>query len=209
LDGLKKTFTLVFSADFQMCKLIPYWGYSAQPGSTYYLQKLNHDVFGVVDHSTGSSTVYLFDEHVGPKNTDHTISYLTNYISHLPPWVRRVHLFLDNTSSTNKNYYMMSWAYEMVQHKRVDFLRISFLIAGHTKFSPHLIFSKITQSYNRSNVFCTEDLKQVIASHVNVTLEIVHDWRIKQLKYSKLPGIRNLHDFVFVRSASTNKLHGL
>ena len=96
LDGLKKRFTLVLSADFQMCKLVPYWGYSAQPGSTYYLQKLNHDVFGVVDHSTGSSTVYLFDERVGPKNTDHTISYLTDYISHLPPWMRRVHLFLDN-----------------------------------------------------------------------------------------------------------------
>jgi len=34
LDGLKKRFTLVLSADFQMRKLVPYWGYSAQPGST-------------------------------------------------------------------------------------------------------------------------------------------------------------------------------
>ena len=121
LDGLKSRFNLVLSADFQMCKLIPYWGLSPQPGSTYYLQKLNHDIFGIVNQGSSSSTVYMFDERIGPKNTDHTISYLTKYISSLPNWVRRVHIFLDNASSTNKNCYMMSWAYEMVQQRRVDF----------------------------------------------------------------------------------------
>ena len=35
LDGLKKRLNLVLSADFQMCKLVPYWGYSAQPGSLH------------------------------------------------------------------------------------------------------------------------------------------------------------------------------
>lgn len=208
LNGLKKRFTLVLSADFQMCKLVPYWGCSAQPGSTYYLQKLNHDVFGIVDHSTASSTVYLFDERTGPKNTDHTISYITDYISCLPAWVRRIHLFLDNTSSTNKNYFMMSWAYEMVQHKRVDFLRISFLIAGHTKFAPDLLFSKIAQTYNRSDVFNTIELKEVISTYANVVIdkgELVCDWRSPlSEKYSKLPGIRSLHDFIYVMHPVTS-----
>ena len=44
LDGLKCKFNLVISVDYQMFKLVPYWGYSAQPGSTYYLQKLSHDI---------------------------------------------------------------------------------------------------------------------------------------------------------------------
>ena len=44
LDHLKNTFNLVLCADYQMCKLVPYWGMSPQPGSTYYLQKLNHDI---------------------------------------------------------------------------------------------------------------------------------------------------------------------
>ena len=47
LHSLKNKFNLVVSADYQMGKLIPYWGYSPQPGSAYYLQKLNHDVFGI------------------------------------------------------------------------------------------------------------------------------------------------------------------
>ena len=130
LGTLKNKFSLVVCADYQMCKLVPYWGMSAQPGSTYYLQKLNHDIFGIVDHSCNSSTVYLFDERVGPKNTDHTISYLTDFISKLPDWVYRIHLFLDNTSSTDKNHFPMVWACEMIQHTRLSFLRISFLICG-------------------------------------------------------------------------------
>ena len=60
LDSLKKSFKVVIAADYQMCKLVPYWGLSAQPGSTYYLQKLNHDVFGIVNHAQKVSTVYLF-----------------------------------------------------------------------------------------------------------------------------------------------------
>ena len=81
LDGLKCKFNLVISVDYQMFKLVPYWGYSAQPGSTYYLQKLSHDIFGIVNHARkSSSTIYLFDERSGPKNTDHTI-YILNFLA--------------------------------------------------------------------------------------------------------------------------------
>ena len=91
LEVLKRSFSLVLAVDYQMSKLVPYWGQSPQPGSTYYLQKLSHDIFGVVNHATNDSTVYLLDERVGPKNTDHTISYLTHYISQLPSWIHRIH----------------------------------------------------------------------------------------------------------------------
>ena len=209
LSSLKNKFNVVVSADYQMGKLVPYWGYSPQPGSTYYLQKLNHDVFGIVNHATNSSEVYLFDERVGPKNTDHTISYLLDWTSKLPQWVKRVHLFLDNTSSTNKNCYLMAWACEMIQHGRLSFIRISFLIAGHTKFSPDLLFSKIAQSYNRSDIFTSAELKETISQYADVIVdhgEIVCDWRSSMTKYSKLPGIRNLHDFIFTKNPTTDKV---
>ena len=161
--------------------------------------------FGIVNHATNKTTVYLFDERVGPKNTDHTVSYLTHFISQLPPWLRRIHLFLDNTSAINKNWYMMAWALEMLQHGKLDFLRLSFLIAGHTKFSLDLVFAKIAKSYNRSDVFNTEELKGVIALHADVVVdqgEIVCDWRTNLTKYSKLPGNRSLHDFVFAKNVT-------
>ncbi len=207
LAGFNVKFNLVLSADYQMQKLIPYWGRSAQPGSTYYLQKLNHDVFGIVNHASTRSAVYVFDERVGPKNTDHTVSYLTDYLSKLPRWITRVHLFLDNTSSTNKNFYFMAWAFEMVQQERLTFVRVSFLVAGHTKFAPDLLFSRIAQTYNRSDVFTTGELQEIISDYAEVVVDegsIVCDWRNPMTKYSKLPGIRKLHDFIFVKSPVTN-----
>ena len=155
-----------------------------------------------MNHATNSSVVYLLDERIGPKNTDHTISYTTHYISNLPDWVRRVDLFLDNTCSTNKNFYLMGWAWEMVQQGQLDFFRVSFLVAGHTKFSPDLLFSKIAKTYNSRDVFSTAELKaDVIAHYADVTEDdgsIVRVWREPVAKkFSKMPGIQSLHDFVF------------
>ena len=203
LGFIRNSFNLVLAVDYQMCKLVPYWCLSPQPGSTYYLQKLNHDIFGIVNYAQNTDTVYLFDERVGPKNTDDTISYLYDYLSKLPSWISRVHLFLDNTSSTNKNCYFMSWDYEMIQEEKLSFLRVSFLLAGHTEFSPDLLFSKIAQTYKRSDVFSTEELKNIIATYADVVVDggsIVCDWRKAMAKYSKLPGIRSLHDFIFMKN---------
>jgi chromosome segregation ATPase len=41
LKTLKHTFTLTISADYQQSKLIPNWGRTEQPRSTYYLQKVS------------------------------------------------------------------------------------------------------------------------------------------------------------------------
>ena len=42
LEQLKHWFTLVINADYQMQKLVLYWGISPQPGCWYYLQKLSY-----------------------------------------------------------------------------------------------------------------------------------------------------------------------
>lgn len=119
LANLKATFTVMIDADCQMSKLIPHWGFSPQPASTYYMQKLAHDILGIVNHSTGQSTIYLFDERLSPKSTDHTLSHMAHFLPNeekIPLWVTRMHIFLDNATSTNKNAYSVRWALEMVQH---------------------------------------------------------------------------------------------
>ena len=60
------------------------------------------------------------------------VLYMSHYAGVLPDRVRRLHTFLDNTCSTNKN----SWACETVHQGKLDFIWISILIASHTKFSP-------------------------------------------------------------------------
>jgi hypothetical protein len=129
---------------------------------------------------------------------------------HVPPWIKRLHNFLDNASSTNKNAYMIAWGLEMVQYKKFDFVRISFMIAGHTKFAPDLLFSKVSKSYSVSDIFTTSELCDIPESFASVVVDdghTVRKWRDALSKYTKLPGVRSLHDFVCVRKPSTGNAH--
>ena len=104
LEALKHQITLVISADYQQAKLLPHWGHTAQPGQTYYFQKISHDIFGIVEHRTDQNSIYLFDETIGSKNNDHTISFLESYLQTVClayPWMNRV--CIDNACTTNKN----------------------------------------------------------------------------------------------------------
>lgn len=55
LQLLKESFVLVLSADYQMTKVIPFWGSSAESGMTYYQRKASHDLYGIVDHRHDSN----------------------------------------------------------------------------------------------------------------------------------------------------------
>ena len=86
LEGLKHQFALVLSADHQQAKL-PHWG---------------RIVDDHTDNHTDQNSIYLFNETIGPKNTDHTISFLENYLQtvHLAyPWINIVCFFLDEQKS--------------------------------------------------------------------------------------------------------------
>ena len=117
LTVLKRNFCVVLSFDYQQNKNLPHWGYTDQPGETYYKMKLTCDVFGIVDHRCGGrdfNTVYICDEHAaGPKSADMSISFLDRYMQWLPDWINGLTLVADN-AGTNENYYLLAWATELV-----------------------------------------------------------------------------------------------
>ena len=165
---MRHRFTLVLSADYQQAKLIPYWGHSPQPGSTYYLMKHSNDIFGIVDHRDNSGHTFIFGEELGPKNTDHTVSLLQKYITSVQkkyPWINRLLLFLDNATSTNKNRFLISWAMEMVEQQILSSIHICFLAAGHTKFSPDRMFASCSKTYNATDVFNQQELTKIYSHH--------------------------------------------
>ena len=146
------------------------------------------------------------NETAGPKNTDDTISYLMHYLKSsdkVPSWVRRVHVFMDNAGSMNKNQYMIAATLEIVQQGIMDSLRISFMIAGHIKFAPDQLFS-ITARNSFSDLFTESELIAVMEKQATVVFDkgsIMRAWRKAVAnKYSNLPGIRELHDFLALRN---------
>ena len=116
---------------------------------------------------------------------------------------------MDNTGSTNKHAFFMGWGMEMVQHGVIEYLRFSFLVAGHTKFDVDRVFSVTAKAYSTADIFNTQELVDFMCQSDTITAILINgtfisNWREKLVqKYSKLPGIRELHDFLIVRNPST------
>ena len=103
----------------------------------------------------------------------------------------------------------MSWAMKHVQQQHLEYLRVSFMIVGHTKFDVDHAFSTIAKAYNSSNVFTTQELADIMSQSPSITSlvdngKLVQPWRDKlSAKYSKLPGVRSLHNFITMRHPVT------
>lgn len=75
------------------------------------------------------------------------------------------------------------------------------MIPGHTQFAPDVLFPKIAKAFYAADVFNEAELKLIAEQFGLVTLDnrgIVCTWREVGEKYTSLPGIRELHDFVTV-----------
>ena len=100
---------------------------------------------------------------------------------------------------------------ELIQEKILDFIQVSFMIVGHTKFEVDRVFSSTSKAYNQSDVFNTEELASVMsqADNLDATIDdgsLVYPWReAVDRKYTKLSGIRSLHDFLVVRHPESGK----
>ena len=90
------------------------------PGSTYFLQKVSHNVFGVIDHQ---QCITLWWE-------DQTKEYRPRHIMHTHleaitgchPWIKRVLIFHDNAANINKNWCLFSWGMEMNALRKLNYI---------------------------------------------------------------------------------------
>ena len=201
LNKLKKTFSAFISADYMMGKNLPHWGSSAQPSKTYYMMKLVHGIFGLVDHTSKIKYAYLCDEvAAGPQSTDHTITFFDHFTKvYIDNWVRHLTLCLDNARIC-KNQYLVAWAVEMVESGRFDSIRFIYLTVGHTKFAPDQLFSSIANTFYNSDVFCIEMLHSIVQQYATsniFTSRIMLHWRAAlTVKYSAVCGITDMRDIL-------------
>ena len=209
LQELKAQIIFNFSLDYQQSKLTPHWGFSAQPSETYYLRKLSHNIFGVVDHTLAKNAVYVIDERVGgSKNADMTISLIDHYLHHnIPSWARHICLFMDN-GTTNKNQFMIQWAMELIERGTYDTVRMCFFVPGHGKNDADRLFSRISHTFNHNDVFVTKHLVTLIQDTIGPTgtciqasnRDIVNWKNLLSAKYISLKDIKSYRDFLVKRN---------
>ena len=210
LQELTGQITFTLSLDYQQSKLTPHWGFSAQPSETYYLRKLSHNIFGIVDHTLAKNAVYVLDERAGgAKNADIAISSIDHYIhQQIPSWARHLCLFMDN-GATNKNQFMIQWAMELVERNEYDTIRMCFFVPGHGKNDADRLFSRISHAFHNNDVFVTEHLLKLIRDTLSLSDRCIHatsrdivNWKgLLAQKYTSLKEITSYRDSLIERNA--------
>ena len=72
-----------------------------------------------------------------------------------------------------------------------------------------VITKKLLQAFTRSDVFSTTELAEIASRYSTVVIDkgdVVRQWRTNLAKYSKFPGIREKHDFLFVKCSVSGKV---
>ena len=182
-----------------------------QPGPIYFLTPSS--VFGVNCEAIPRQVNFLTDEsgEIG-KGANAFISRLHYLFETHGLGEMEVYLHSDNCTGQNKNNAMINYLMWRVMTGRHTNITYSFLVAGHTKFSPDWCFGLFKRLFKRTAVNCMADIADVVdKSAVCNVPQLVHtedteivptrDWRTFLLPhFRKIPGIKQYHHFRFSSS---------
>ncbi len=167
-------------------------------------------LFGICNEGIPRQYNYLIDEeHFLGKNADTVISLLDHFFTNYGLGEKWVHLSADNCVGQNKNNALLQYLMYRVLTGLHEKIELSFLIAGHTKFSPDGYFGLIKRHYRRSLVYTYEQLADIVESSSknghNICVRIsenkdssviYRDWSSWLSQYfTVFKGISNYHHF--------------
>ena len=198
-------------SSFDMAQQVFYPNNSLQPGPMYFLTPRKCAIFGVCCKAIPRQISYLIDEAVDMgKGSNAIVSMLHHFFAHHGLGEEKVHLHTDNCGGQNKNAIMVQyllWRVMTGQHKDIT---LSFMIPGHTKFSPDWCYGLLKKKYRRTKVGGLTDLVGVVneSATVNVAqptgredgsaLVTTYDWQEYFKTFcTKVPGIKKLHHLRF------------
>ena len=146
------------------------------------------------------------------KGANTIISMLHHFLSNFSLGEVNLHLHADNCSGQNKNRYMMQYLAWRVLVGLNKSITLSFLIVGHTKFSPDWCFGLLKREFRRTKVGCLDDIARVVeksakVNHVQLVgtqdgqvLVPTYDWSeffSSHFRQTALKGIKSLHHLRF------------
>jgi len=209
LDDTKSV--MHYSWDFAQQIQFPYEDH--QVGPIYFKSPRTAQLFGVCCEALPQQINYLIDEADFPaKNADTVISLLDHYFEHYGQKEKHALLTADNCVGQNKNNAILQYLLYRVMTGRHKSITLSFMLVGHTKFSPDGYFGLIKKKYRRSKVYTYDQLVDIINSSTTGKFNICQTfrdanqhkkvpfrkWSAWLRKYFKeLPGITGYQHFRF------------
>jgi len=201
--------TMHYSWDFAQQVHYPYEDH--QVGPIYFKTSRNAQLFGVCCEALPRQVNYLIDEADFPgKGADTVIAMLHHFFACYGLGEQHLLLTADNCTGQNKNNAVLHYLlYRTIAglHAKIDW---SFMLVGHTKFSPDAYFGLLKKKYRRSRTYTYRQLIDIINTSTVKKCNICHPYRdddgsasfryhawTKWLEkyFRKLPGITNYHHF--------------
>ncbi|GFR74827.1 hypothetical protein ElyMa_000439300 [Elysia marginata] len=134
-----------------------------QAGPIYFKTPRKCGIFWINNEAFGRQINILFNEsHNTGKGANTVVSYLHFYLDNYSLGETELQLHADNCAGQNKNSVMVWYLLWRCMTGRNRSVKLSFLIAGHTKFSPHSGFRLIKRKLKPTRVDCLADIAQVV-----------------------------------------------
>ena len=138
--------TMHYSFDYAQQVHIP--SNPLKPGPIYFKTTRKCGILGAIYEAIPRQVNYLIDEATtAGKGANATISYVHHFSAQHGVGKTDVHFHADNCARQNKNNYFLwyfAWRIAFQLHHNIKY---SFLIAGHTKFSPDHCFGILKKAY--------------------------------------------------------------
>ena len=126
---------------------------SLQPGPIFFLTPRKCNVFGIHCEGIPRQINFLCDEGADRgKGANVVISQLQYYFKHHGLGEMECFLHCDNCTGQNKNNFMIQYLFWRCLTGRHTKITLSFLIVGHTKFSPDACFGLFKRLFRRTKV---------------------------------------------------------
>ena len=200
---------------FDMAQQVFYPNDPQQPGPMYFMTPRKCAIFGVCCESLPRQVNYLIDEAVDMgKGSNAIVSMLHHFFEHHGLGEKTVHLHADNCGGQNKNSIMVQYLLWRVMTGLHTEITLSFMVPGHTKFSPDWCFGLLKKRYRRTKVGGLTDLVTVVneSAAVNVAqptgredgspIVPTYNWQdYFSTFFTKLKGIKKLHHLRFSSSS--------
>ena len=138
--------TAVLAMDYQKNLPLPLTGVSQE----YYKRQLWIHNLCIHDNVTNDATMFLYAEHYAKKRPNEVISCLNYYFDGLPPTICKVHIFLDNCFSQNKNRYLIAYLNVLAQ-TRFDEIHVYYPLPGHSRMPCDRDFGRIEKKRRKKD----------------------------------------------------------
>jgi len=151
--------------EWDFAQQLHYPFFEPQVGPIFFKTPRKAHIEGICCEGMYQKYNYLIDEeHTLEKNANVVISLLEHFFTNHSLGEKWVHLTADNCVGQNKNNALIQYLMYRVLVGLHDKIGLSFLVVGHTKFSPDAYFGLIKRYYRRSQVYTYEQLAHLIES---------------------------------------------